>query len=525
MAKIKTSVHFKHYNSSENLLLPPSLDELIGPKDLVRVVSAMIDRWDISGLINQYCGGGTSSYHPRMLLKILLYGYCCKIYTGRKIARALTKDIHFMWLSAQNRPDFRTINNFRSGRAKETIEALFSEMLKCLMEDKYVTMENYFCDGSTFAADSNKNKMVWKKSAIKYKALAEEKCRELFREIDGLNEAEHKTYGDKNLEETGDQAEEITPEKIEERTKSFNEVIEKTTKAKVKRKAASLKKHLAEQKEKIVKYQEQIDKAGDRGGYNKTDEDATAMRMKNEEILPAYNVMAGSENQFIVNCSVHQNTNDGTCFKAHLDQLDKHSAILPENIIADSIFGTEENYEALEQKGIGNFLKYPAIHREEMPRYTSAPFSVATFKYDQTSDSYICPNNKFLVFKKTEKQEPRKSGYQSTVRIYECGDCMGCSFYKQCCEAAKQTIRQLKINQKLDVYKKKAAENLRSPEGWVLRKRRNIEIESCFGDIKHNMGVRRCHLRGLAKVKTDFCLISMAHNLIKIHLIKQKIAR
>ncbi len=117
-------------------------------------------------------------------------------------------------------------------------------------------MENYFCDGSTFAADSNKNKMVWKKSAIKYKALAEEKCRELFREIDGLNEAEDKAYGNKNLEETGDQAEEITPEKIAERTKSFNEVIEKTTKAKVKRKAASLKKHLAEQKEKIVKYQQ-----------------------------------------------------------------------------------------------------------------------------------------------------------------------------------------------------------------------------------------------------------------------------
>jgi transposase len=243
MAKIKTSIHFKHYDCSENFLLPPSLDELIGPKDLVRVVSAMIDRWDISGLINQYSGGGTSSYHPRMLLKILLYGYACKIYTGRKIARALSKDIHFMWLSAQNRPDFRTINNFRSGRAKETIEELFSEMLKCLMEDRYVTMENYFCDGSTFEADSNKNKMVWKKSAIKYKTLAEQKCRELFKEIDGLNEAEDKAYGNKNLEETGDQAEEITPQKIEERTKSFNEVIEKTTTAKAKSKAVSLKKH------------------------------------------------------------------------------------------------------------------------------------------------------------------------------------------------------------------------------------------------------------------------------------------
>jgi len=524
MAKVKTSVHLKRYNSSENLFLPPGLDELIGPKDLVRVVSDMVDRWDISGLINQYSGGGTSSYHPRMLLKVLLYAYACKIFTGRKIARALTKDIHFMWLSGRNRPDFRTINNFRSGKAKATIEKLFGEMLNCLMEDKYVTMENYFCDGSTFAADANKNKMVWKKSAMKYKALAEEKCRELFREIDLINEAEDKTYGNKNLEETGDQAEEITPEKIEERTKKFNEVIEQTTEAKVKRKAESVKKHLEEQKEKIVKYQGQIKKAGDRGGYNKTDEDATGMRMKNEEILPAYNVMAGSENQFIVNCSVHQNTNDATCFKAHLAQLEKHSPVLPEKIVADSIFGTEENYEVLEQKEIGIFLKYPAIHKEEMARYKPEPFSVEAFKYDEASNTYICPNNKTLFFKRTEKTEPRKSGYQSTIKVYECQDCNGCPFYNDCCVTAKQTTRQLKINQKLDVYKKKAAENLRSSSGWELRKRRNIEIESCFGDIKHNMGIRRCHLRGLEKVKTDFSLIAMAHNLRKIYIMKQKIA-
>lgn len=518
MAKIKTSLRFKQYDPSAHLLLPPSLDELVGLKDLVRVVNDMIDRWDISGLMKQYSGGGTTAYHPRMLLKVLLYGYTCKIYTGRRIAREIGRNIHFMWLAAGNRPDFRTINNFRSGRAKEAIEKLFSEMLKCLMEDKYVTMENYFCDGSSFAADANKNRMVWKKSAMKYKMLAEEKCRDLFKQIDLINEEEDKSYGNKNLEETGDQSEEITPEKIEERTKKFNEVIEKSTKAKVKRKAKSIKKHLEEQQEKIVKYNDHIKKAGDRGGYNKTDEDATGMRMKNEEILPAYNVMAGSENQFIINCSVHQNTNDATCFKAHLEQLEKHSPVLPEKIIADSIFGTEENYEALEQKKIGNFLKYPAIHKEEMPRYKPEPFSGETFKYDQASDCYICPNNKPLVFKKMEKTEPRKSGYQSTLKVYECAQCNGCPFYKGCCVTAKQTARQLKINQKLDVYKKKAAENLRSSNGWELRKRRSIEIESCFGDIKHNMGIRRCHLRGLQKVKTDFCLIAIAHNLRKIHL-------
>ena len=88
MAKIKTSVIFKDYNPQQVLLLPPSLEELIAPKHLVRVVNQVVDSMDVSELINLY-GGGASVYHPRMLLKVLLYAYSVKIYTGRKTAKAL----------------------------------------------------------------------------------------------------------------------------------------------------------------------------------------------------------------------------------------------------------------------------------------------------------------------------------------------------------------------------------------------------------------------------------------------------
>jgi transposase len=111
MGKIKKSVVFKEYASQQLLLLPPSLEELIPATHLVRVVNEVVERMDISDLINLYAGGGTSAYHPRMLLKVLLYAYCMKIYTGRKIARALAQDIHFFWLSGMGRPDFRTINS------------------------------------------------------------------------------------------------------------------------------------------------------------------------------------------------------------------------------------------------------------------------------------------------------------------------------------------------------------------------------------------------------------------------------
>ena len=516
MAKVKTSVLFKQYNQQQNFLLPPSLDELIGPTHLVRVVNRVVDAMDISALINQYEGGGTTAFHPRMLLKVLLYAYSVKIYTGRKIARALGQDIHFMWLGAMNRPDFRTINGFRSGKAKEVIEVLFKEMLLFLMEHQYVKMENYFCDGSTFAADANPHKMVWKKNAERYKDAAEQRCKDLFKQIDELNCAEQKQYGDQDLEETGSIV--VSPEAIEQQVQRLNKVIESTTASKQKRKATSLKKHLEQQGSKINKYETQRETAGKRSGYSKTDRDATGMRMKNQETLPGYNALAGSENQFIVNCSIHLNTNDGVCFKEHVEQLEQHSEVKPKAIMADCIFGTEENYELLEKSKIDNYLKFPSFHNEQKQSYQNNPFLKDNFRYDVLTDTYSCPNDQLLILQRTTIEIHKRTGYQSQLKIYACENCSGCPFYDKCCKSEKEKNRTIKVNEKLEAYKQQARENLKSEKGLELRKQRGVEIESCFGDIKHNMGFRRFHVRGLQKVKAEWSFVAMAHNLRKIHL-------
>ena len=518
MAKIKTSVLFKQYNQQQNFLLPPSLDELIEPTHLVRVVNDIVEAMNIGSLINQYEGGGTTAYHPRMLLKVLLYAYATKIYTGRKIARALRQDIHFMWLAAMNRPDFRTINNFRSGKAKEAIEALFKEMLLFLVNHQYITMENYFCDGSTFSANANRYKMVWRKNAERYKEVAENKCKELFKQIDQINDADNKLYGDSDLEETGLKAENVTSQTIAAQVEKLNKVIETTADNKKKRQAARVKKQLKVNEDKILKYERQIKTAKNRSGYNRTDEDATAMRMKNDETLPAYNILAGSENQFIVSCSAHQNTNDANCLKEHVAQLEKHTDKLPETMVADSIFGTEENYELLEQKGIKNYLKFPSFHNEQKKSYHSNPFIKENFTYNSATDTYTCPYDRKLSLQQTTIKTNRRTGYISNLKVYECESCSGCPFYIQCCKSEKEKNRILKVNEKLEVYKSKARRNLISEKGILLRKQRGMEIESCFGDIKHNMGFRRFHLRGLEKVRTECCFVAMAHNLRKIHI-------
>lgn len=515
MGKVKSKAVFKEYNQQQIQLLPPSLDELIPTHHLVRVVNQVVENLDLSSIINQYEGGGTSAYHPKMMTKILLYGYAMKIYTGRKIAKALSQDVTFMWVAAFNRPDFRTINLFRSGILKETIEVLFQELLLFLIEHGYVQVENYFTDGTTLNANANRYKMVWKKNSERFKAKAEARCQALFKQIDVLNAAEDLQYGDKDLEEIGHK--ELSKENINAGIEQLNQAIENTSEKRKKRKAASLKKKIIEEKENIQKYEEQLEISHQRSGYSKTDTEATAMMMKNDELLPAYNVLASSEGQFITGISVHQNPNDGTCFKEHLEKL----PFTPQTITTDSIFGTEENYQLLEEKEIESYLKYPTFHREQTRKYKNNIFLKENFHYDADTDTYVCPASKPLCYTYTKKDIHKKTGFVSHSRVYEAEDCNQCPM-REACTTSKENNRTLAVNAQLDIYKKLASKNLHSDKGLELRKRRGQEIESCFGDIKHNMGFRRFHLRGLKKVKTEIAIVSMAHNLRKLHLKQAK---
>ena len=144
MAKIV----FKELTSNQNVLFPVSLSEKIAPNHPVRIVNSVVDALDISSLLSSYKGGGSSSYHPRMMLKVLFYAYLNNIYSCRKIEKALQENIHFMWLSGNSTPDFRTINDFRGKRLKEHIKSLFSAIVLLLQESGYVSLDVQYIDGS-----------------------------------------------------------------------------------------------------------------------------------------------------------------------------------------------------------------------------------------------------------------------------------------------------------------------------------------------------------------------------------------
>jgi len=136
----KGNVTFKAYTMGQPSLLPPKLDELIPEDHLVRVVNRVVEAIDMEALVAKYQGGGTSSYHPRMMLKLLVYAYSEKVFASRRIAKGLRENVNFMWLAGGNRPDFRMINRFRGVVRKGDVRDVFTGVLELLIEEGYVKL-------------------------------------------------------------------------------------------------------------------------------------------------------------------------------------------------------------------------------------------------------------------------------------------------------------------------------------------------------------------------------------------------
>jgi len=140
-------VVFKEYSQNQMWLLPPSLGELIPANHIVRLVSEAIDGMEMSQLLNAYEGGGASNYHPKMLLKALVYGYIEKLYSSRRIEKALQENICFMWLCGMQQPDHNTINRFRKGQLKNTVKDVFAQVLLLLIDKGISSQSLHFCMG------------------------------------------------------------------------------------------------------------------------------------------------------------------------------------------------------------------------------------------------------------------------------------------------------------------------------------------------------------------------------------------
>lgn len=504
-------MNFKEYNQHQRMLFPPSFDDFIPENDPVRVVNSIVDKLDLSHLYSQYKKIGCSSYHPKMMIKIIIYAYLRNTYSSRRIEELTANDIRFIWLSGMQRPDHNTINDFRGNKLKRNLKEIFAQIVHFMVDQKMVSLQNAYTDGTKIEANANRYTFVWGKSIQTRIGKIADQINELWSYAEGVTKEEL-------TDRTPVTYQDITSDKIEELVDKIDDALSNTNAdKKILNKVKRVKKAWTEQ---VKRYEEQGSKMGERNSMSKTDADATFMRMKedhmgNGQLKPAYNTQISTENGIITNYSVHQTTTDTTTYIEHINEYKNIHGIYPQNSICDAGYGSEENYLFAQDNQIVPYIKYNYFHKEQSKSWKNNPFLSSNFYYNQDKDCCYCPMGQEMN-NIGEKKEKTKTGFLQTASLYKAKNCNGCPLLCLCHKAKGNRVIQ--INHRLRKLKQKARDLLTSEEGRKHRSRRPADVEQTFGNLKANKGFKRFLLRGIKKVEIEFGLLAISHNLSKMAL-------
>ncbi len=509
-----TKIHFRDYNYNQTVLFPQRIDEDIADNAPVRIVDALVESLDMDGFHKLYKEHGRSPYHPKMMLKVILYAYMNNIYSCRKIEKLLYRDIHFMWLSGRVKPDFITINRFRN-RVKNEINEVFTQIVLLLRAKGFISLDVEYIDGTKIESKANKYTFVWRKTVERNRERLMKKIKVLLSQIDDV------IVQDKTSDmETVSFTPSMLTELADELRSTFEQTSEPSTKEEkaVAREKRRQLKELEAQRDKLQEYDTHMKTLDGRNSYSKTDPDATFMRMKegamrNGQTKPGYNLQISTEHQFITDFALYPNPTDTLTMIPFLKSFADRYGRSAETVVADSGYGSEENNRYMSENEMTAYVKYNHFHREQRPRFKPDPFKAENFYYNADGDYCVCPMGQKMSRVGTRRSKT-DSGYVSENARYRAVRCEGCPL--RCLCFRSKGNRTVEINHRLQRYRQTARELLISDDGRRLRGQRCIEPEAVFGQMKQDFNYRRFRHFGKDKVKMDFAFFSIAFNIRKL---------
>jgi transposase len=344
---------FKIYQQNQDQLLPPSLEEAVASDHIARLINHVVDHMDLAFLEEQYSHNGQHAYPPRMLLKILIYGYSVGMRSSRRLATKLEEDIVFMYLAGRLYPDFRTIADFRKEKLGD-FKKIFEYVLDQCFSLGLARVGKVSVDGTSIRASANKNKVIYRKVIAKSRDIIRKKVEAMVEEAEALDREEEKLYGDKTEHHTGI---DFSDGKIEK------ELI------KIKRKKESIlkKQTVLKAKEADLKTRERKMRR-DRNSFATADKDATVMMMKEGYVAPGYNAQLATEHQIILAYGVFPNRNDSKLMKPMIKEVKERTRKRPEIVVADAGYGNKKTYRYLKQEKITSFIPYGSYNRDRILR-------------------------------------------------------------------------------------------------------------------------------------------------------------
>jgi len=513
---------FQPYTNRQSMMIP-DIESFIPEHHVARLVDEMVESIPDKLLFSHYVGGGRAPYHPKLLLKVILYAYTQKIYSSRSMKRMVEENLPAMWLAGMQTPDHRTINDFRGVRMPAIMEELFEQFLLQLVEQEFVDLEYMFIDGTKIEANANKYSFVWGKALANHDQKLRDKIQSLIRDVRAVTTEELR---EDNLEEQLTKTVEQLTEEVQSLESRYEQASDKEERKQLRMEKSKRQKHIktieTDYLPRLARYEAQREILGERNSYSKTDHDATFMRMKddhmkNGQLKAGYNVQIATQNQFIIGYKLFQRPGDTRCFQPFMNQLMEALPKVPTQVIADAGYASEENYlfaMGEEQEPLFELLApYNTYVKEQTKSYKQDISKVQNWPYREEEDVFICPNNRKVLFKRYS-QRKNTGGYEQDYKIYECEDCTDCPL-KALCTKAKGN-RQVHWNPVYEEMKAKARAALDDEQKAALYAKRKVDVETVFGDIKGNRSFTRFLLRGLAKTQTEFGLVAIAHNLLKV---------
>lgn len=335
---------YRAYLPEQDLLLPPSLGEWLPEDHLAYFVSDVVDQLDVSAIESVYEEEerGQPPYHPRMMTKVLLYGYCVGVFSSRRIQKKLVEDVGFRVLAAGNEPDFRTISDFRKLHLA-VLQGLFDQVLQIALQAGTMKLGRVVLDGSKVKANASKHKaMSYGRMQEEEKRLKEE-VKRLFEQAEAADAEEDERYG---RDRRGDEL----PAELARRETRLQRIRE--AKRALEERAREQAKSKGEPEEKAKKT-----KPDAKMQYNFTDPESRIMPGA-DGFVQAYNTQVAVEPDFqlIVGQRVTQACNDKQQLVPTLEAIEEQSSQKPEEVLADSGYCSDANLKYLEKKKIEGFV-------------------------------------------------------------------------------------------------------------------------------------------------------------------------
>ena len=450
--------------------LPPSIDEYIGADDPVRVYDAFIDALNFSdlGIVINGVKAGAQEYHPKILLKIIVYGYSYGTRSSRKLERACHHNLSFIWLTGDLKPDYRTIGRFRKAN-ESAIKQILKQNAKLCIELGIIEGNSLFVDGSKFRANAGISNSWDKKRCEKYLKRAEENIDRIMEEAERLDKSEENMESLVKLEDDL-----LSQKEVQKKIKEIASTIERTGQTSV----------------------------------NTTDIGSVKAKGR-QGIHASYNaqIVVDEKHGLIVNTEVVSHNNDKNQLSAQVNQTIEVLEKKPESVACDSGYHSLVDVEKVPED-IKVIMPSQQQVQKERKQHELKPFSKEEFKYDAINDEYICPEGVSLRNRGNSVSKPRETTYRASGKA-----CSSCINFGVCTKSkAGRTIVRMKEEELMHELE----EIYESSEGQEKYKLRKEKAELPFGHIKSNLGAGQFMLRGREGVNAEFSILSTCFNISRM---------